>query len=276
MLPAKPSVTTTSTLPLPMSSPSTKSYIIEIGQLLLTQNAARFADRFQAFDFFDADIEQTHGRPRNAEQDARGRGSHHGEIDQVFGIRADRGADVEHDQFAAQGRPQRRDRGPVDPRQHLELELRHRHQRAGIARRYRHIGFALLDRLDRQPHRRFPAAIAQRLARLVFHAHRDVGVDEARGGLERRARGQERRHQRGVAEKSKFAFGMTGQSEFSAGNNDSGAMVSPHRVESNADLLRHWLTLRVLCPQDEGGRTAPTITFRSAETTAISLHGRPS
>ena len=61
----------------------------------------------------------------------------------------------------------------------LRLNLRHRHQRAGVAGRDRDVGLALLHRVDGEPHRRLPAAVAQRLARLVVHPDRDVGVDEA-------------------------------------------------------------------------------------------------
>ena len=140
--------------------------------------AAGFAHRLEAFGFFDADIEEAYGRTIMAEQDARGGGAHHGQIDEVVGIGADRGADVEHHGFAAQGRPQRRDRRPLDARQRLEIELRHRHQRAGIAARYHDVGVAFLDRVDGEPHRGFPPAIAQGLARLILHPHGDVGVDE--------------------------------------------------------------------------------------------------
>ena len=51
----------------------------------------------------------------------------------------------------------------------LQIEFGHRHQRAGIAGRDRDVGFALLDRVDRKPHRGLAAALAQRLARLVVH-----------------------------------------------------------------------------------------------------------
>ncbi len=73
------------------------------------------------------------------------------------------------------------------PGKRLEIEFRHRHQRAGIAGRHDHVGVALLDGVDGEPHRGFPAAVAQRLARLVLHPHRDVGVDEPRRGFQRRA-----------------------------------------------------------------------------------------
>ena len=172
-----------------------------------------------------------------AEQDARGGGAHHGQIDEMVGIGADRGADVEHDRFAAQGRPQRRDRRPLDARQGLEIELRHRHQRAGIAARYRDVGVTLLDRVDGEPHRGFPAAVAQRLARLILHPHGDVGVDELRGGFERGPRVEERRDQRGIAEEQEFGLGWRVSARSRAGNDHSGPVVSPHRIESNADLV---------------------------------------
>ena len=37
---------------------------------------------------------------------------------------------------------------------------------------------ARLDRFDRLPHRRLPAAMAQRLARLVVHPDRDLAMEE--------------------------------------------------------------------------------------------------
>ena len=91
-----------------------KTLIVEIGQVFFAQDAAGLAHLFETLGLFDADIEKAHGRPRQAEQDPRGGGAHDGEIDQVFGIGADRGADIEHDRLAAQRRPQRRDRRPLD------------------------------------------------------------------------------------------------------------------------------------------------------------------
>ena len=52
----------------------------------------------------------------------------------------------------------------------LQAELRHRHQRAGIAGGDRASASPSLHRLDRQPHGGLAAAAAQRLARLVVHA----------------------------------------------------------------------------------------------------------
>ena len=113
--------------------------------MLLAQNAAGFTHLFKTLDLLHPDIEQPDRRPFQPVQDARRGRTHDREVDKVLGIGADRGADVEHDQFAAQGRPQRRDGGARDPGQRFELEFRHRHQRAGIARRYGHVGFLLFD-----------------------------------------------------------------------------------------------------------------------------------
>ena len=87
---------------------------------------------------------------------------------------------VEHDAFAAERRPERGDRRPVDVRRRPQAEPRHRHQRAGIAGRDREIGLALLHRLDRAPHARAPAAVAERLARLLVHPDGDIAVLEDR------------------------------------------------------------------------------------------------
>ena len=117
-------------------------------------------------------------RRLDVEHDARHRRAHDGEIDEVLRVGADRGADVEHDRFAAHRRPHRRERRALDQRQHVQADLRHRHQRAGVAGRDRAIGLAALDRLDRPPHRGDAPALAQRLARLVGHLHRDVAMDD--------------------------------------------------------------------------------------------------
>src|SRR6202166_3392811 len=128
-----------------------KTVIIEAGQFLLAKDGGRLAHRLEALGLFDADIEQTDARAIEAEQDARHGGAHHRQIDEVVGVRTDRGAEIEHDGFTAQGRPQRRDRRALDARQGFEIELRHRHQRASIAARYRDVRVALLDSVDGAP-----------------------------------------------------------------------------------------------------------------------------
>ena len=114
-------------------------------------------------------------------------------------VAADRRADVEDDRFAAQRRPQRRDRRPLDRRHRMQAELRHRHQRAGVAGRNHAVGGAGLHRLDRLPHRRDPPSGAQGLARLVGHLDRDAGMKQARSGGEGRIGGEHRPDRRLVA-----------------------------------------------------------------------------
>ena len=130
-------------------------------------------------------------------------------------------------------------RRPVDAGQHAQAESRHRHQRAGVAGGDRDVGLALLDRVDRQPHRRGLAAAAQRLARLVVHADGDVGMNDARGRLQRRMLGEFGLDQRAVAEQQKFAVGMPGQRDRGAGNDDRCADIATHGVKRDSNLLRH-------------------------------------
>ena len=161
----------------------------------------------------------------------------------MLGIGADAGAEIEHDQFAAHRRPARRDGGAVDARHGPEVEFRHRHQGAGIAGRDGDIGLAALDRIDGEPHRTFPAALAQRLARLGVHRNRDVGVDEAGDGLQRRAGGEQRLDDRAVAEQQEFDVRMPPQRQFRAGDDHRGPMVSPHGVERDTDFIGHGATI---------------------------------
>ena len=132
-------------------------------------------------------------------------------------VGADRSADIEHDRFALQRRPQRRDRRPLDALDHLQIETRHRHQRAGIAGGDRDIGLALLHRVDGEPHRRFPAAVAQRLARLVVHADRQFRCATTRDlALSRGHAVEQRLDHRAVAEQHEFDVGMAGERNIGA------------------------------------------------------------
>lgn len=117
------------------------------------------------------------------------------------------------------------------------MEFRHRHQRTGVAGRDRNVGLALLDRVDGKPHRRFPAAIAQSLARLILHFDGDIGVDQPRRRFQRRARVEQRLEQSGIAEEQKLALGMPRQRNASPGNHDGRAVVAAHGIERNADLV---------------------------------------
>ena len=143
------------------------------------------------------------------------------------------------------------------PRHGPQVELGHRHQRAGIAGRDRDVGLALLDRVDGEPHRRLPAPLAQRLARLVVHPDGDVGVDELGSRLEPRTRRQQRLDHRAVAEQQKLGVGMTAERQLGARHDHRRAMVSPHGVERNANFLGHELTNTVVGHGPQQGATHP-------------------
>src|ERR1700733_4542061 len=70
--------------------------IVEAGQFFFAKDTTGFAHLFEAFGFFDADVEETHTGTIKAEQNPRGGSSHDREIDEMLGIGADRGANVEH------------------------------------------------------------------------------------------------------------------------------------------------------------------------------------
>ena len=91
--------------------------VVDMRQRLLAQDAAGLAHRLEPLDLLDADVEQPDGRPVEIEQHARHRAAHHRHVDQMLGVGADRGAEIEHDGFAPQRRPERRDRRPLDARQ---------------------------------------------------------------------------------------------------------------------------------------------------------------
>src|SRR5205085_10524890 len=97
-----------------------EAVIVEMRQFAFAQDAARLPYRLESLDLLDPDIEETDGRPRTVEQRARHGAAHGGKVDKVAGIRADGGAEVEHDRFAFQGRPERGNRRPLDAGHGLE------------------------------------------------------------------------------------------------------------------------------------------------------------
>ena len=179
-------------------------------------------------------------------------------------VGADRGAEIEHDTFALDCRPQRRKRRPLDALDHLQIKARHRHQRAGIAGRHRDVGLALLHRIERKPHRRFPAPIAQRLARLVVHANGDVGVHDLGFGLERGQALERWLDQRAVAIEQKLGVGMPGERNERAGQNDRRPVVAAHGVKRDANFIRHAVRLYPLgCGRQTGIGAGAWLAHRS-------------
>ena len=211
-------------------------------QWILAEDAAGFTDRLEALDLFHADVEQPHARPVDLMEHTGHRAAHHRHVDQLFRIRPDRRAKIKHDAGALHGRPKCGNRRALDPRQHSQIELGHRHQRAGVAGRHRDVGLAFLDRVDGEPHGRLPAAVAQRLTRLIVHPNRDVGVDEPASRFELRMGGEQRFDPAPVADQDERAVGMLRQRQRRAGNDHRGSMVTPHGVERDADVLGHGST----------------------------------
>ncbi len=163
------------------------------------------------------------------------------------------------------------DRRPLDALDHLEIEARHGHQRAGIAGRDHDIGLALLHRVDRQPHRGLPAPVAQRLARLVVHADRHLGMHQLRVGLEPRQALEQGLHHGAVAEQQEFDIGMAGERNIGARQDDRGTMVAAHGVKRDANLIGHGSTSAALAWTPATSvkwirRTGATIAARSRQT----------
>ena len=71
--------------------------VIETGQVEVAQQGRCGLHFLDALDFFGADIEQADGRALKSQDDPRHRRAHDRKIDEVAGVGAHRGADVEHD-----------------------------------------------------------------------------------------------------------------------------------------------------------------------------------
>jgi hypothetical protein len=165
--------------------------------------------------------------------------AHHRQRHQMMRIATDGGAEVEHDRISTGGRPYGGERRPVNAGQHAQAKPRHRRQRAGIAGGHRDVGVALLDGIDRQPHRRGLAAAAQCLAGFVVHTDGDIGMNHARYRLHCRMFRQFRVDHRMIAEQQKFGVGMSAQRNRGAGNDDRCADIATHGVKRDSNLLRH-------------------------------------
>ena len=72
------------------------------------------------------------------------------------------------------------------------------------------------------------------------------------------ARVDERPNHGGIAEKQELAVRMARKRQFGAGNNDGGAVVSPHRIKCNTDLLNHAMTARPLVCLCQNSQSAVT------------------
>src|SRR6478752_2981383 len=85
--------------------------------------------------------------------------------------------------------------------------------------------------------------MTQRLAWLVLHANRNVGVDHARGGFQRRLPLQFRFDRCPVADQQELHFRMPSQRQRGPGDDNARTDVAPHGVNRDANLAWHeWTT----------------------------------
>ncbi len=138
----------------------------------------RLSDFFDAFDFFDADIEQAHTRPFDAEQGTCHGGAHKRKVGKLARRSTDVGSQIEHDAVVPDCRPLAGDHGPLDARHRPQYQLGHSHQGAGVAGRDRDLCLTFLDCFQRKPHAG-AAPTPHGLARLVLHSDDDVGMHDA-------------------------------------------------------------------------------------------------
>ncbi len=210
-----------------------EAVIVEVSERRVAQDLACLAHLFLPLHLLDADVEQPDGRFFEVIQRTRHGRAHHGEIDQLGSIGPDIGTDIEHHAFALQGRPQRSHGRPLDPFQRAQAEPRHRHQRAGIARRNAERRLARLHRLDRVPHARFAAAMAQGLAGLFVHADGNLAMAQLRSLLQRRVSFQKRADHGLVAEQDEAQVRLAHQRDFGPAQHHRSAVIAAHSIQRN-------------------------------------------
>ena len=157
----------------------------------------------------------------------------------MLGIGTDRRADIQHDRLATRGRPKRRQRRPINAGQRVQTELRHRHQRAGVARGDSGVRLTALHRVEGAPHGRDPSSGAQRDTRLVVHADRDIRVPDLRSVPQLRMRGQQIVDLPAVAEKQEPCRGPALARDRSPFDHDSRAVIAAHRIKGDPHDLWH-------------------------------------
>jgi len=203
------------------------------------KDARGFLHLVVALHLFGADVEQTDGGEFLVEQRPRQGGTENRKIGQLLGVAAHGCPDIEHDDIGAQRRPERRDRRPRDAFDGSEAEGRHGHQRPGIATGDRHVGLAVLDRLNRCPHRRGAAPLAQRLRGLFLHRDDDVGIDDARD-LPKVGELVEQRRQLGLAAVEDEAGVLAlAPEQARAFDGHARALVAAHGVNGDTDGIAH-------------------------------------
>ncbi len=161
------------------------------------------------------------------------------EIDELLGVAADGGAHVEHDDVGAQGRPDGGDRRARDAFHGPQAEGRHGHQRAGVAAGNGDVGLAVLDGLQRHPHRGFAFALAQGLGGLFVHRDDVVAVEDPADLFEVWEFVEERRDLGFAAVEQERRVAEFAQSERGALDGHLRADIAAHGVDRYADCICH-------------------------------------
>ncbi len=178
------------------------------------------------------------GRPLPAVQRPRHRRAHHGVLEQLLRIGADRRPDIEDHGLALQRRPDAGDRRAVDGMRRAgrtcAIAISAPVLPAETAKSAR-----LLHRLDGAPHAGAPAPAPQRLTGLVVHAHRHLAVLEGGRRLHPRIAIEQRRHHRLVAEQAKTQFGEAAEHQIGAGDDHRRPLIAAHDIERCRDCCRH-------------------------------------
>src|SRR6476660_5089420 len=196
-------------------------------------------DPVQSFDLLHADIEEANGRPLHAEQRPRHGRAHQSKFDELAGVGADIGADIEHDALGLDGGPEHSYRRAVNTLDGLEAKLGHGHQRPGIAGGHCGVGASLAHRLEAQPHARMPAPFAQRLTRLRIHGHRNIGVQDLAFGGECLMVLELGVDAGSVADQEEAGVGMADERDRRARDDHAWSMVATHGVERYGDWSSH-------------------------------------
>jgi hypothetical protein len=169
-------------------------------------------------------------------------------MDEVARVAFGVGAEIEHDDVVvAQGRQQRGERRPVDPRHRAQRQLGNRHQGAGVAATDRGAGIARLHRVDRHAHRRGLGA-AQGLAGFVVAGDDVVGMEDLGRRPQVRVAFERFLDPHLVAAEQELEAIMLAAGQSRAFDHDAHADIAAHRVDSDTrqshDLRSSWTVLK--------------------------------
>ncbi len=197
----------------------------------IAQHGGGVADDVRALELLGADVEQPHARHLHVEDRARIGRAHDRELDEIAGIALGIGAQVEHHGIVgAERRHKSGQRGPVDAGERAQGELRHRHERTGIAGRHGGTCRPVLHSLDGEAHGA-ATGLPDGLAGLVRRGDDAVGVDDLRHRREIGMALQRLANLRLVAIERVTQMRMTTARERDARDGDAHAFIAAHRID---------------------------------------------